>query len=318
MKVSVAVTVLNEEKTVANLLKALLTQSKKPDEIVIVDAGSRDKTRLIIRHFQKKDKRIKLLWKKGCSRAEGRNLGVEVARSEVIAMTDAGCIPQKHWLKRITSPFKVNQVGAVAGFYKMTGDSPVQQAFSVFLGTLPDDFDIKFLPSTRSIAFRKSVWQEVGGFDENLDDTAEDTIFNHKLTKNGVKLARVKTARVEWGMPETLEAGIKKMHDYAKGDAKSKLWFHSGKLFASHNIRILLIFARYIFGLWLITKAITAPLLWSLALIFFVIYLLFAFRKVYLRFRSFEVGLWGIAIQFISDIAVMSGFIKGLIHKKGS
>ena len=44
MKVSLVVTVLNEEPSIAALLESILSQTKKADEIVIVDGGSTDKT----------------------------------------------------------------------------------------------------------------------------------------------------------------------------------------------------------------------------------------------------------------------------------
>lgn len=118
MNISVCITTLNEEGTITKLLEGLFAGTKRPDEVVIVDAGSTDRTIEIIRHFQKKDNRIKLLVEKGVSRARGRNIAVELSKGDVIAMTDAGCIPTKYWLERIISPFP-SGVDVVAGFYKM-------------------------------------------------------------------------------------------------------------------------------------------------------------------------------------------------------
>ena len=109
MKVSICITVLNEEKSIRVLIESILKQSKKPDEVVIVDGGSTDKTVKIIRHLQKKDRRIKLLEEK-CSRSEGRNLAVELAKNDAIIMTDAGCIAKKHWLKRLAESFKNEEI----------------------------------------------------------------------------------------------------------------------------------------------------------------------------------------------------------------
>lgn len=322
MNISICITTLNEEGTIGSLLDSLLAQSKKPDEIVIVDGGSKDKTVEIIRHYQKKDGRIKLLIEKS-SRAKGRNLGVEIAKGEVVAMTDAGCVADKDWIKNITEPFKMNQnadpqhqkfgvgVNVVAGFYKMTGDSRLQKAESVFLGVTPRRFDVKFLPSTRSIAFRKSVWEKIGGFPERLPGTAEDTIFNLNLIKSEAKFSRMKNAVVEWGMPQDLEAFYFKIFNYAKGDAKSKILFFPGKGLTSHNIKALFVVFRYLIGILLLILSFWSPLVPYLLICVFA-YLIYSFRKVFIEFGDWKVALWGPVLQITSDIAVMVGFLSGI------
>jgi len=312
MKVSVCLTVLNEESSIAALLNSLLTQTKSPNEIVIVDGGSKDRTLEIIRHYQKKDRRIKLLREK-CSRARGRNLGVEIARYPIIAMTDAGCIAQESWLEQITKPFVNLSIDMVAGFYQMEGKTPFQKACSVFLGITPIKFDAKFLPSTRSIAFRKKLWEKLGGFPENLKDTAEDTVFNYKALKAGTKISRVKSARVEWRMPETHGEFLKKIYKYAIGDAKTKIFLFPSKGFASHNIKAILIILRYLLGIFLVISGFKNPLFWVLLVMGLFFYTFWAIRKVYLVYPNWRVGIWGPIIQIFSDMAVMAGFAKGFL-----
>lgn len=315
MKSSVCLTIHNEEKSISGAIEALLSQSKKPNEIVIVDAESTDKTVQIVRHWQKKDRRIKLLVKK-CSRAEGRNIAVDLAKNEIIAMTDAGCVANKDWLKNISSPFKNEEVDVVAGFYEMKSENTSQEAMSVYLGVLPIDFDIKYLPSTRSIAFRKKVWEKVGGFPEKLTDTAEDTAFNFKLIENDVKIARVKNAIVEWGMPKDIKEFYWKIFNYAKGDVKSSIWWHPAKKYASHNIKAVLILIRYIFGVSLLFLSFKQHYLFFVVISFVIIYAYFSFRKTYIKTSNKNTALWGAVVQFISDAAVIAGFSSGLMERK--
>jgi glycosyltransferase involved in cell wall biosynthesis len=145
MNISICITTLNEEGTIVPLLDSLLNQSKKPEQIIFVDGGSTDKTVEIIRHYQQKDSKIKLLVEK-CPRARGRNFACEIAKGEIIAMTDAGCIADRDWLKNITKPFDTGKVDVSAGFYKMTGNSTLQKAESAFLGVRPGKFNYHFLP----------------------------------------------------------------------------------------------------------------------------------------------------------------------------
>lgn len=316
MKISICLTTFNEGGTVADLLDSLLNQTKKPDEIVIIDGGSNDNTIEIIRHYQQKDGKIKLLVEK-CSRARGRNLGVEIAKNNIIAITDAGCIAHHNWLEEITKPFENEKVDISAGFYKMVGKNALQKAMSVFLGVTPRKFSVNFLPSTRSIAFKKSAWEAVGGFPEGKENSAEDTDFNYKAVKLGLKYSRVKTALVEWGMPESLGEFEKKIFSYAKWDAKYGIWWHPSQGFTSHNIKALFVLIRYLLGASLVLFSFSTPPLFSLLLILLLLYFFWSYRKVYLEFGDYRVAFWGPILQIVSDIAVMRGFVWGLLTFKG-
>lgn len=311
MKISVCLTIYNEERSIARTIETILQQTKSPNEIVIVDGGSVDGTVDIIRHYQKKDKRIKLLTCK-CSRSKGRNLTVELSSNEIIAMTDAGCMPNRDWLEKLTSPFINTDVDMVAGFYEMTGNTNFQKAAAVFLGVTPRKFDINFLPSTRSVAFKKTLWEEVGGFPEALTDTAEDTVFNEKVVKSGAKIARVKSAVVEWGMPDELNEVLLKMFHYAKGDAKSGIWFSRVKGITSHNILIISHFARYILLIGSIVLAIVGLFSPLIPILLLGLYTYWAFRKVFIETGNVISSLYGIVIQYTSDFAVMAGFLAGI------
>jgi len=136
-------------------------------------------------------------------------------------------------------------------------------------------------------------------------DTAEDTVFNFKLLRQGKKISRVKDAIVEWGMPCSIINFYLLIFNYEKGDAKSKIWIFPSKGLASHNIKAIFVILRYLLGLILLILGISQPVLLVILVILFLLYLFRAFRKA---------GLWGIILQIISDIAVMSGFASGLLE----
>jgi glycosyltransferase involved in cell wall biosynthesis len=311
MKVSVVCTVLNEEKSIIALLDSLGKQKTKAGEIIIVDGGSTDRTIEIVQHYLKRDRTIKLLVEK-CSRAKGRNFGIDIARNQIIAIIDAGCIADTEWLKKITQPFTDKDIDIVAGFYKMIAKNSFQRAASIFLGVFPNKFDIGYQPSARSMAFRKSIWEKLGGFPESMDDTAEDTLFNYKAIKEGVKISRMKNAVVEWGMPRNIKEFFKKIFSYAKGDAKTKIWFYPGKGIKSHNIKSLLVIIRYLLGIFIVYFSIINKVFPTLPIILLIFYSFWAFSKVYQENKNILPSLWGIILQYVSDVGVICGFINGL------
>jgi glycosyltransferase involved in cell wall biosynthesis len=312
MNISICITTFNEEGTIGPLLDSLLAQTKKPDEIVVVDGGSKDRTIEIIHHYQKRFGKIKLL-KEKCSRAKGRNLGIEIAKNGIVAITDAGCIARDDWLAEITKPFIHDEVDISAGFYKMTGENSMQKAMGVFLGVTSRKFGINFLPSARSMAFRKSAWEEVGGFPESRENSAEDTDFNYKALKIGLKYARVKSAIVEWGMPETLQEFFNKIRAYAKWDIRYGIWWHPSKGLASHNIKALSILFRYLALVPLFIISLKFSYLFPIWILLFFVYLTWSFRKVFIEFGEYKEAIWGPVLQISSDFAVMSGFISGIL-----
>lgn len=314
MKVSLIITVFNEEKTIGKLLRSLGNQTLRPDEIIFVDGGSKDRTVQLIKAEARRNENIKLIIKKGASIAQGRNIGIKAARGEIIAMTDAGCVAHKDWLEKITQPFKDSSIGIVAGFYKMTGKTPFQQAIAPYLGIPPEKFNAKnFLPSARSIAFRKEIWEKIGGFNEKLERTGEDTLFNYQAKKLGVKFAFAPDALVDWEMPKTLSEAMKKFYVYAKGDGQAGIWWHPSQRLSTHNLKISAIYTRYFLGLGLLIAGFFNQIFWWPLFLGFIAYLLWAIFKNS-KYVSKKALLWLPALQIISDLAVMAGFLKGVLN----
>lgn len=277
MKVSVCITIFNEpQESINKLLNALNNQTLKPDEIIVIDAKDYD----------------------NCSRSKGRNIAIKKAKNEIIAITDAGCIPHKDWLKKLIDTFKNEDVDVVSGFYKMVARNKFEKAEAVFLGFSEKNVDSYFLPSARSMAFTKTIWKKAGRFPESLNDTAEDTIFNLNLLNVGAKFVVSKSAVVDWYLPKTIREFAKKTYRYAKGDAQSGIWWHPVKKWQTHNIKVLTIFLRYILGV----------VLFFLNSFLFVIYVIF-----YIAYAYRKAGPWGICLQFISDFSCIIGFSHGIL-----
>jgi glycosyltransferase involved in cell wall biosynthesis len=314
MNISICITTFNEAGSIAELLDSLLEQTLKADEIIIVDGGSIDATAKIIRNYQKKFKKIKLIQAK-CTRAEGRNLSVKASKNELIAITDGGCVAHKNWLQEITKPLLENKADISAGFYKMVGKNPMQNAMSVFLGVVPYKFKENFLPSTRSMAFSKKAWEKAGGFPESRENSAEDTDFNYTAVKLGLNYARVKSAIVEWGMPVSLQAFYFKIKEYAKWDAYRKIWWHPTQGLSSHNIKVIVVYLRYLAGVVLLIYSFYNP--YAFPILFFLIlaYLFWAFWKVKKAFKGYKAALYGPLLQIVCDLAVMAGFVSGILEK---
>jgi glycosyltransferase involved in cell wall biosynthesis len=222
MKVSLITTVKNEFDNIEEFLHSVIKQLRKPDEFIIVDGGSIDGTVEIIKKYSQKYKWIKLIISKNATIGKGRNIAIRKAKNEIIAVTDAGCLLDKNWLKNITKPFSENRkIDVVVGVYKpyYTND------FEYFEGLIvvPQPEKIFMNPSrmsSRSIAFKKKCWKKVGGYPDLT--TGEDTQFNIKLIKGGFNFYFAEDAIVYWRMRKNWKEFFKQFYRYGVGDRKSK------------------------------------------------------------------------------------------------
>jgi glycosyltransferase involved in cell wall biosynthesis len=221
MKVSLICTTLNEEKRgLKEFLESVARQTKKPEEFIIVDGGSTDKTVEIIEKFAKKYRWVKLFVVPKTNISKGRNIAIKKAKNEIIAGTDGGCILDKTWLENITKPFENKNVSVVAGVYKPLYTNDFEYYQGLIVCPEPNKINTVSRMSSRSIAFRKKCWEEVNGYPENTY-TGEDTLFNLNLLKKGFKIVYAKNAIVFWRMRKTWIEFAKQFYNYGVGDRVS-------------------------------------------------------------------------------------------------
>ncbi len=310
IQVSVIITTLNEENTIEELLNGLKTQTLLPSEIVVVDGGSVDSTWTRLRFIAQKNSKfkLKLLQKRG-NRSVGRNEAILHAKHELIAITDAGCVPEEKWLEELVTTYqnyhdKNHKTSdtldlVVAGYYQPAAGSRFQEAAAPYFLIPPEKINPQlFLPATRSMLLTKKVWQMMGGFDEFLDDN-EDYAFARKLRAKKVPIEFASEARVSWTAPSNLINFSNAIYRYAKGDTFSGIM----------RPKVAFIFLRYFLGMLLATYCLIQPKFWITFLILLSIYLSWSVLK---NIKSAP-SSWHYLplLQLTSDLSVMLGSVAG-------
>jgi len=308
MKISFVTTVLNEEKSIDAFIKSIFLQTKTPDEIIIVDGGSTDATASVISNLKSqisnKQIKFKFIRKKG-NRAVGRNDGVKNATGDIILISDAGCILDKNWVQNITEHFIDPKVDVVAGYYRGNAKNVFEKCLVPYVLVMPDKVNKDtFLPASRSMAFRKTVWEKVGGFPEQFSNN-EDYVFGNNLKKINAKIIFKKDAIVNWIPRKNIKDAFKMFFRFALGDSESGIY----------RPKVLLVFARYLilpylFFLAFIYKSIVLSFL---IILFLIAYIVWSIFKNYKYIKNKQAFIYLPLIQFTSDFAVLLGTFTGLI-----
>ena len=164
------ITTLNEGKRIRNTLETLLQQTVECN-IIVVDSCSTDSTEEEVRSIN--SPRI-IFEKKRSSRGKGRNIGVDMASSNIVLFTDGDATPSKNWVEEMSNCLKTFDlvVGKTLqkGPKKYSKFKRVELVYKGFEITAP----------SMNMGIRRDVFLKVGGFDDRMV-TAEDIDLNLRI-----------------------------------------------------------------------------------------------------------------------------------------
>lgn len=214
--VSLIMTFYNERATVARFFDGLHTWTCLPAEVVMVDGGSTDDTVALVRErVETSPVPVRLFETGGCNISEGRNIAIREAQHDLIAITDMGCVVEPDWLEEILKPFDADSaMEVVGGYFEATGEHPVQRCYSDLLYK-PVLTHQNFLPSSRSLALKRHVWEQVGGYPEDMT-VAEDAEFDLRIRRAGFKETFAPDAKVSWNVKSRYRGYFYQYYRYAR------------------------------------------------------------------------------------------------------
>jgi glycosyltransferase involved in cell wall biosynthesis len=290
--VSVAATVLNEVSDIDALVESLMRQTLAPAEVIIVDGGSTDGTWERLEAARLKYPTLIPIRDDSCRLqhcpgpiARGRNVATAAARSDVIAFTDAGCTHHPDWLRNLTAPILAgNFQYSVGGSWIDPARSTLWDVASApFFGIkLNADAPTKSC-TARSMAFRKELWQSVGGFPETVF-LGEDTAFDSAARKVSTP-AFPERAKASYQPRHTFRSALRQMISYSVTDGvlggrSARLWRNIARCLAEILAVLALVYSPI-------------PLFCVLALEIY-----FAFRLDWSDLRKTSIPTWGARLVF--------------------
>lgn len=217
--IAVIIPIKNEMEGLSELVKSLLSQSMPPDEIIFTDAGSTDGSAEILKTLAGEYKQIKYISAPGAFPGAGRNIAIQNTTANIIAQIDGGNLPENEWLEMLCRPILTGEADYVIGNIKIM---PVWKYFFGFRFNIGEVYGAsiyrelrteKSLDGGASVAYSREVWENVGGFMENLRG-GEDRFFAEKVAKSKVRIAFVSNAYIYWQIGPSLRDIIKRQIYY--------------------------------------------------------------------------------------------------------
>jgi glycosyltransferase involved in cell wall biosynthesis len=219
--VSVVIPCYNEERFIGKALENLIDQYSAEDyEIVVVDGMSEDHTREVIAAFQQShpDLSIRVVDNPARKIPHGLNLGITAARGQIIARIDAHAAPSAGYISRCVEVLNEGKAAIVGMPCRVQpgADTVVARSIAIAVSHPFGIGDAHYrlgggscraaqeeVDTVAFACFRKSLWSELGGFDEKLL-TNEDYDFNYRVRLRGDRVMLDRSGHCDYFARATL------------------------------------------------------------------------------------------------------------------
>ena len=229
-RVCVLIPAYNAGRTLRGCLEALCRQQRLPDQVVVVDNASTDGTGDVARSFVDRLPGLVILQEPRPGEPIARNRGLQAVDADVVAFTDADCVPREDWLVSVLECFRSSpSCHAVAG--KVVGHRPrslAEKYLSVVGFPTPEEPETvegtRFPPRTfytANLAVRREVLQALGGFDERLN-VGCDVDLCVRLLRAGYRIRYQPEVVVAHAHRDSLGKAGRRIWQYGTG---VPLWF---------------------------------------------------------------------------------------------
>jgi glycosyltransferase involved in cell wall biosynthesis len=198
--VSVVIPCFNEERYIGKVLENLAGQyAPARSEIIVVDGRSTDRTREKIAEFQEAhpDLHVRLIDNPVRNIPAGVNLGIKEARGEIIVRMDAHSVPSSNYVGRCVEQLAGAEVVGMPWRIRPGAETLAARAIALAVAhpfgigdakyRMPDRAATEFVDTVPFGVFRKSLWTEIGGFNEQLLAN-EDYDFHYRIRSRGGRI----------------------------------------------------------------------------------------------------------------------------------
>ena len=179
--VSVIVPFRNEATNLETLIRSLLAQTYPVSEVIFVDDHSVDGSLSVVSKTVQDHSFMKVISSKGEGKKAALTAGIECASGEIIITTDADCIHPAGWITGMVEPFADDRTKLAFSAVKISAAAAPLQSLEfisvIATGVALSGMGTPSFCNGASMAFRKSVFLDVGGYDGNAHIPSGDDQF---------------------------------------------------------------------------------------------------------------------------------------------
>jgi glycosyltransferase involved in cell wall biosynthesis len=199
-EVSVVMPVYNGQKYLKEAIESILNQSFRNFEFIIIDDGSTDESREIIKSF--KDERILLIEQKNMGVAIALNNAIKKSRTNLIARMDSDDIAMSDRLELQRFFLKSNSDYVLVGSNAIIIDKDGEPVYKSKLPINWEEIKSRFPVSSffhSSVMYRRSTFDQAGGYLEEISryNCFEDSFLWHKMKDLG-KMANIEKPLIRY------------------------------------------------------------------------------------------------------------------------
>lgn len=186
-KISVIIPSFNQSQYLSDCIESVLSQTKAPHEIIVIDDGSTDNSLEIARSYE--DKGVKVIAQVNKGLASARNTGIMNSTGEYILPLDADDMLYENAIELIEKTIEETDADIVAPSLKNFGIDSTTIILEKVVGGVESFIEANRIPYAS--AFKKSCALEVGGYSPKMVHGYEDLHFWIDLLKRGKKIVTI-------------------------------------------------------------------------------------------------------------------------------
>jgi cellulose synthase/poly-beta-1,6-N-acetylglucosamine synthase-like glycosyltransferase len=224
--VTVLVPAKNEEQSIGECLRSILSQDHVELEVIVLVEDSRDATAEIVWEIAQRDPRVVLVRHRLDGIPRSLNLGLARARGRWLVRVDAHSRIAPGYVRTVVGHLRSGEWGGVGGRKDGTASTPAGRAIAQALGSRFGVGNSRYHYGTERDtvdhipfgAYPTALLRTLGGWNESLQ-TNEDFELDYRIRRLGRRLLFDPSARIFWNARESIPDLFRQYRRYGRGKA---------------------------------------------------------------------------------------------------